>query len=188
MKEVDFSANNKKTKFSLLDIVNKEEYVLPAWRMNEIFKIAAETFFTSDFYEDDFDYTKMIADEGIRIKKYSSFDAENLKKFFKISLSLWDEGVSFSFPILETGERGVIIAYNDNNCSEYEKMLRLLHEYGHVKMKHTQQSINGEMEATFFAAAMFTIIMSEQMFHAGKKFVMQNGKDQLLQAVRSILK
>ena len=59
-------------------------YVLPPWRVNDIILLAIETLSDVDYYRDDFDYKKMIREQGIKIKKFSAFSPENLEKFRKI--------------------------------------------------------------------------------------------------------
>jgi len=161
-------------------------YVLPPWRINEIILLAMETLSEQEYYKDDFDYQKMITDMGIKLKKFSSFSPENLEKFTNISLSLWNEGVCLVFPDTESGEQRRMIAYNDKrNASECMQII--LHEFGHIKMQHTQQSISGEVEATCFALAMSIFIMLEQQFHVGKTVVNTIGKPFLVQGIKDAI-
>ena len=158
-------------------------YVLPSWRMNEIIQLAAETLSEQEYYKDNFDYKKMILEMGIKLKKYSSFSPENLEKFTEISLSLWNEGVCLVFPDEETGEQNRMIAYNDKKSSS-ECMHIIFHELAHIIMKHTQQSINGEVEATCFALVMSVFVMLEQKFHFSKRLVKTAGKPLFMQGLK----
>ncbi len=159
-------------------------YVLPSWRMNEIILLAAETLSEQEYYKEDFDYKKMILEMGIKLRKYSSFSPENLAKFTEISLSLWNEGVCIVFPDEETGEQKRMIAYNDKKSSS-ECMHIIFHELAHIIMRHTQQSINGEVEATCFALVMSVFIMTEQKFHFGQKLIRTTGKPLFMQGIKA---
>ena len=115
--------------------------VLPPWRVNEIILLVIETLSEREYYKEDFDYKKMISDMGIKLKKFSSFNPENLEKFTQISLSLWNEGVCVVFPDPVTGEQRRMIAYTDKrNASEC--MHIIFHEFAHIIMRHTQQSMS----------------------------------------------
>lgn len=144
-----------------------KSYVLPPWRLNEIILLAAQTLDREEYYRENFDYKKMVSGMGIKLKKYSSFTPENLEKFTEISLSLWNEGVCLVFPDVKTGEQRRMIAYNDKRSSS-ECMHIIFHELAHIIMRHTQQSINGEVEAACFALAMSLLVITGQKFRAGK--------------------
>lgn len=158
-------------------------YVLPPWRMNEIIILAAETLSEQEYYKDNFDYKKMVLGMGIKLRKYSSFSPENLEKFTEISLSLWNEGVCLVFPDEETGEQNRMIAYNDKKSSS-ECMHIIFHELAHIIMRHTQQSINGEVEATCFALVMSVFIMIEEKFHLGQKLIRTTGKPLFMKGIK----
>ena len=162
-------------------------YVLPPWRVNDIILLAIETLSDVDYYRDDFDYKKMIREQGIKIKKFSAFSPDNLEKFRKISLSRWEEGICALFPHPVTGEQCRMIAYNENR-NFIECMQIVFHEYAHIKLHHTQQSINGEVEATCFALAMTMFLLLEQLFHVGKTVVNAAGKPFLVQTIRNAIK
>lgn len=161
-------------------------YVLPLWRLNEIILLAMETLSDQEYYRDDFDYKKMISDMGIKLKKFSSFDSGNLERFTQISLSLWNEGVCTVFPDPVTGEQRRMIAYNDKrNASECMQII--FHEFAHIIMRHTQQSISGEVEATCFALVMSLFVMIEQQFHVGQAVVKTIGKPFLVQGLKDAI-
>lgn len=90
-------------------------YVLPPWRVNEIILLVIETLSEREYYKEDFDYKKMISDMGIKLKKFSSFNPENLEKFTQISLSLWNEGVCAVFPDPVTGAIGAVALHPGKN-------------------------------------------------------------------------
>ena len=162
-------------------------YVLPLWRINEIILIVMDTLGKADYDSDSFDYTKMIKNEGIKLRKFSSFTSENLEAFRKISLSLWTEGVCTIFPDPITGEKRCMIAYRDNeNISEC--MHIIFHEFAHIKLHHTQQSINGEVEATCFSLAMTLFILMGQVLNEGKTTLKNKGKPYLMQGIKTALK
>lgn len=162
------------------------DYVLPPWRMNEIVLLAIETLNAQEYYKDGFDYKNMISGMGIKLKKFSSFAPENLEKFTEISLSRWNEGVCIVFPDQETGEQRSMIAYNDKRTSS-ECMQIIFHEFAHIMMKHTQQSINGEIEASCFAVAMWIFVTLEQQFHFSKTVANTIGKQFLVQGIKDAI-
>lgn len=138
-------------------------YALPPWRIDEIEVLAMETLKTGGYFDYGFDYRKMITDTGIRIKKFSSFKPENLAEFSRASLSLWNDGVCLVIPRTEECGPKKMIAYNDT-LSDAQVMYILLHEFAHILLKHTQQSINGESEAACFAVAMKILIEIRSAF------------------------
>lgn len=142
---------------------------LPSWRMNELVLIAFKTILEADFLSPDFDYKKMILNSGIRLKPYSAFDKKNLEEMQKLSLSYWNEGLCIVFPDEVNGGQCKLIAYNDSK-PESQIMQIIFHEYAHITLKHTQQCIHGELEATYFAAAMSIILILEKKLHFGKLF------------------
>lgn len=162
-------------------------YVLPPWRVNDIILLAIETLSDVNYYDDDFDYKKMIREQGIKLKKFSSFTPENLEDFRKVSLSRWEEGVCVIFPNPGTGEQCRMIAYNEKHNS-IECMQIVFHEFAHIKLHHTQQSINGEVEATCFALAMTMFLLLEKLFHVGKTVVNTVGKPYLVQGIKDVIK
>ncbi|MBO5100607.1 MAG: hypothetical protein J6B63_04790 [Treponema sp.] len=185
---MDEAINTEKDKGLPEKITNnpteEKQYILPPWRVNQIIAEAITVLSENDFYKDDFDYQQMIRSMGIRIKSYSSFKKENLEEFKKISLSLWDEGLCLAFPNEQTGETCRMIAFNDQH-SPAEVMHIILHEFGHFRLKHTQQSINGEVEATCFAAIITLLLLLEVTLHFGKKMMQNGNKDILLQILKS---
>lgn len=182
-----FIASNMLDKVSLsASMQDGTPYVLPLWRMNEIILLAMETLSDQEYYKNGFDYKKMISGMGIKLKKFSSFDSENLEKFTKLSLSLWNEGVCTVFPDPVTGEQRCMIAYNDKrNASECMQII--FHEFAHIIMRHTQQSISGEVEATCFAIVMSVFVMIEQQFHVGQAVVKTIGKPFLVQGLKEAI-
>lgn len=160
--------------------------ILPPWRRNEIILMAFELLDAEGYYEDGFDYRKMIASKGIRLKKFSDFSAGNIARLRKLSENFWNEGLCSVFPDPVTGRQCRMIVYNEK-LTESECMQVILHEFGHLVLHHTQQSINGEIEATCFALAMSVFIMMEQTFHVGRNAIRQRGRRFLRQGVRDIL-
>ena len=134
-------------------IAGGKKYILPPWRINEILLEVFSVLSAEEYYKEGFDYKRMIEGMGIKVKKFSSFSPENLKRFKENSLSLWNEGVCLLFPDDETGKQLRMIAYNDSHNAT-ETMQITLHEFAHIRLRHTQQSINGEVEATCFSIAM----------------------------------
>ena len=183
----EFIGGNKPAKNTLTATMQDGmPYVLPPWRVNEIILLVIETLSEREYYKEDFDYKKMISDMGIKLKKFSSFNPENLEKFTQISLSLWNEGVCAVFPDPVTGEQRRMIAYNDKrNASECMNII--FHEFAHIIMRHTQQSISGEVEATCFALTMSLFIMIEQQFHVGQTVVKTIGKPFLVQGIKDAI-
>ena len=102
-------------------------------------------------------------------------------------MSRWEEGICALFPHPVTGEQCRMIAYNENRNS-IECMQIVFHEYAHIKLQHTQQSINGEVEATCFALAMTMFLLLEQLFHVGRTVVNAAGKPFLVQTIRNAIK
>ena len=157
-------------------------YVLPPWRVNDIILLAIETLSDVDYYRDDFDYKKMIREQGIKIKKFSAFSPDNLEKFRKISLSRWEEGICALFPHPVTGEQCRMIAYNDNK-SAAEVMQIIFHELAHIILRHTQQSNLGEMEATLFSGVAMLLMVLEQQFHIGR-MIAEKGDKAMLKGIQ----
>ncbi len=161
-------------------------YILPPWRINQIVLLVVRTLSEVEYYSDDFDYRKMIRDKNIKLKKFSAFSQENIEQYKKISLSRWNEGICIIFPDSVTGEQRRMIAYNDSH-SDSECMHIVLHEYGHIVMHHTEQSINAEVEATCFAIAMSMFLMIEQIFHAARNFIKTSGKEALVKEIEDVI-
>ena len=90
------------------------------------------------------------------------------------------------FPDKENGGQYRMIAYNDSHTAT-ETMQIILHEFAHIRLRHTQQSINGEVEATCFSIAMSLMFMLEEQLHIGMKTVQIGGKDFLLKNVRAYI-
>lgn len=134
---------------------HKESYTLPSWRVFEIIKTALLVLKRFDFRKPGFDYMEIFKKEGIKIKKYSAISPENMEEFKKISLSGWDEGMCLVFPA--NNQTCKMIAYNDE-VDEQRKMYILFHEHGHIVLKHTEQSVNGEHEAICYASALTVIL------------------------------
>lgn len=167
-------------------IAGGKKYILPPWRINEILLEVFSVLSEEEYYKEGFDYKRMIEGMGIKVKKFSSFSPENLERFKENSLSLWDEGVCLLFPDDETGKQLRMIAYNDSHNAA-ETMQIILHEFVHIRLRHTQQSINGEVEATCFSIAMSLMFMLEEQLHIGMKTAQIGGKDFLLKSVRACI-
>ena len=75
-----------------------------------------------------------------------------------------------------------MIVYNDQR-SPAEIMHIILHELGHLKLHHTQQSINGEVEASWFAMVMSYIFMIEKRMHLGKAISKGKGRKYFLEGI-----
>lgn len=152
-----------------------KEYKLPAWRVNEIIYQAVRLLNDMEYYKDDFDYRKMIMKYGIRLKKYSALSPESLEKLQAISISIWKEGLCAVFPNKGTNQTCSLIAYNDSKSAS-EIMTIIMHEFGHIFLKHTEQCINAETEAFCFATAMVLLLTLESQFHLGKNVIEKKGK------------
>lgn len=136
---------------------------LPSWRMKEIVDTAFNVMIKEGFMSPDFDYKKMILDDEIRLKPYSQFSTGHLAKMQKLSLSYWNEGLCVIFPDETNGGQCKLIAYNDSKTEE-QIMMIIFHEYAHITLKHTEQCIHGELEATCFASAMVLILLFGKIF------------------------
>ncbi|MCR5766302.1 MAG: hypothetical protein K6G09_10060 [Treponema sp.] len=62
---------------------DEQTYILPSWRVNEIIFFAVQFLSNAGFWEEGFDYRKVIMNEGIVIKAYSAFKSENLLELQK---------------------------------------------------------------------------------------------------------
>lgn len=145
------------------------QFTLPAWRLSEIIDFAARTLYEAEFYQDDFCYRRMISDSGILIKGYSQFLPENLEKMRAFSKSFWTEGLCLVVPPGEDAAGGMkMICYNDSYRNGEEAVV-ILHEFAHILLRHTEQSMNGEAEAICFAAVSMIMISLEKRFHFIKK-------------------
>lgn len=168
----------------LAQVQQNSTYNLPAWRLNEITAIAVKMLCDAKYYVDGFDYRKMITDKGIVIKGYSEFVPENLEKMKSCSKSFWNEGLCLVIPSENKDQKEVkLICYNDS-YTHGEELVIILHEYGHISLKHTEQSINGEMEATCFAISMVIMISLEQQFHFARTLAENGAINQLIEAVK----
>lgn len=155
-------------------------YVLPPWRMSQIVAEVFSAFCEGEFHRDDFDYKRMICSTGIRLTGFSSFAKENLEELKSVSPSLWDEGLCLAFPNEKTGETCRMIAFNDIHAPAETRQI-ILHEFGHLRLRHTQQSINGEAEATCFAIAMTVLLLLERRLHIRDTIVQKERKRLLFQ-------
>lgn len=167
-------------------IAGGKKYILPPWRINEILLEVFSVLSEEEYYKEGFDYKRMIEGMGIKVKKFSSFSPENLERFKENSLSLWNEGVCLLFPDDETGKQLRMIAYNDSHNAT-ETMQIILHEFAHIRLRHTQQSINGEVEATCFSIAMSLMFILEEKFHIGMRTVQLEGKDFFMNSIREYI-
>ena len=167
-------------------IAGGKKYILPPWWINSSLLEVSSVLSEEEYYKEGFDYKQMIEGMGIKVKKFSSFSPENLERFKENSLSLWDEGVCLLFPDNETREQLRMIAYNDSH-NAVETMQIILHEFAHIRLRHTQQSINGEVEATCFSMAMSLMFMLEEKFHIGMRAVRLEGKDFFMDSIRKCI-
>ncbi|GEM_PF-2168366 len=163
-----------------------EQYTLPPWRMNQIIVEVLSVLCEEDFCDAGFDYKQMVASQGIKIKRFSAFSPENIREFRKASLSLWTEGVCLVFPDVDTGATCRMIAYNDEHTAA-EIMQIILHEFAHIRLRHTQQCINGELEASCFAVAMTLMIMLGRQLQLGRFLRRKEGKALFLQGIKSAM-
>ena len=159
-------------------------YVLPSWRVNQSIMIAVRFLNGAGYYKDGFDYKRFILGKGIALKGYSSFKPENLKELRKVSLSLWDEGLCLVFHDRENSEKCCMIAYNDKK-SVAEIMQIIFHEFGHIELRHTEQSPNAEAEATLFSAIATFLVIAEQRFHIGRLIASERGAESFFNGMRA---
>ncbi|MDE6705240.1 MAG: hypothetical protein K2J81_04970 [Treponemataceae bacterium] len=144
-------------------------YTLPAWRLFEVMGIALKKLYDAGFCAAGFDCIKMITGEGITLRGYSSFLPENLERMRPLSKGIWQEGLCLILPADDENPAGVRMICYDDSYKNGAEMLIILHEYGHIVLKHTEQSMNGEAEAICFATAMFLMLTLEKQGHLAKK-------------------
>ena len=161
----------------------KQTCTLPSWRVNEIILFAIQFLSNEEYWKDDFDYQKVISNEGIMLKAYSAFKENNLLKLQKISLSLWNEGLCLVVTDKERSKVCRMIAYNDTK-NAVETMQIILHEYAHIIFGHTEQSMHGEAEATLFSAIATLMIIAEQQFHFVKLITQKDGKKRFFDGMK----
>lgn len=161
-------------------------YMLPNWRINEIILIAVRFLTEEGCSENNFDYKKVISSKGIVIKGYSTFSPENLEELHKVSLSLWDEGLCLVFPDREKGKRCCMIAFNDNK-NMTESMKIILHEFAHIKLHHTEQSLNAEAEAMLFSEAVLFLTIPENGCRSKLKVALYERKKWLFEGIKARL-
>lgn len=159
------------------------KHVIPAWRINQIIRIAMKMILDAGLLDSDFDLETMIKKNAIRIKKFSDFNPENLSKLKKLSLSFRADGLCLIFPDEQTGNQCKLISYDDEK-SEEEIATIILHEFGHIVLKHTEQSIIGEMEAICFVSVIICLIELNKQLHIGQILEAQSLKDVFLQNLR----
>lgn len=164
----------------------EQTYTLPSWRVNEIIFFAVQFLSNAGFWEEGFDYQKVIMSEGIVIKAYSAFKSENLLELQKVSLSVWDEGLCFVTTDKESNRVCRMIAYNDAKTAA-EIMQIIFHEYAHIRFCHTQQSLHGEAEAILFSAIATFLMIAEKQFHLGALIAKEGGKEAFLDGMKSSL-
>ena len=167
-----------------LESTEEKPYVLPSWKVNEIILIAVRFLSEEGYYEDGFDYQKMIASKGILIKGFSAFKSENLLELQNVSLSLWNEGLCLVATDKETNNVCRMIAYNDSKSST-EIMQIIFHEYAHIKFGHTEQCQNGEAEAILFSAIATFLMIMEQQFHIGRLIVNNGGRERFFEGIKA---
>ncbi|MGN0728752.1 hypothetical protein [Treponema sp.] len=161
----------------------RQTYTLPSWRVTEIILLAIQFLSDEEYWKDDFDYQKVISDEGIMLKAYSLFKENNLLELQKISLSLWNEGLCLVDTDKETNRVCRMIAYNDTK-NAVEIMQIILHEYAHILFGHTEQSMHGEAEAILFSAITTFMIIAEQQFHFVKLIAKENDKKRFFDGMK----
>lgn len=153
----------------------RKDFVLPPWRVLQILTTALDTLVEEDFLSDDFDYMEMIRRRGIKLKPYSAFSQEHLKVIRKMSLSFWKEGLCLAVTDEKQGQCRMI-AYNDKVSDEI-KLAIIMHEFGHIVLKHTQQSEHGEAETLCFATVMMTALSFKPSLSAGNESGKTGGRD-----------
>lgn len=153
---------------TLAPVPAQADYSLPAWRLREVMSIAIKKLCDAEYYAEGFDCIKMIAEEGIALEGYSDFLPENLERMRAISKGIWKEGLCLIIP---AGVR--MICYNDRQNDDETKLIIILHEYGHIVQRHTEQSMNREMEASCFATVMFLLLAVEKKVHLAKTIAEQ---------------
>lgn len=137
-------------------------YKLPSWRVQELVTDATGFLYLHDCNKKGFDVKKMVKSYGIVIKPYSAFSPENLDKLRKESLSSRIGGLALRTYYPEEEKWCCLIAYDDTN-PEIDETEILLHEFSHIYLKHTQQSLHAEHEAICFTTALLTILFLEQL-------------------------
>lgn len=163
-----------------------EHLSLEPERLNEITFIALKTFYEFDLYEDKFDIVKILKQHGITAIPYSSFEPESLKQMHAFSTSFWSEGL-FCRSIDKDGKEVKIIAFDDSKSKE-EILSIIFHELAHCELKHTQQCIIGELEASSFSTALLALVyMLKDLFAPNKKNIPFN-KQQLIKRLESFFK
>lgn len=165
----------------------EKPYILPPWRRFEIVLLAVKTLGSHEWYEDGFDFKKMIESEGIQLKAFSSLAPEQFAAFRRLSLSGWENGLCVLYPDPESGKQRRMIVYNDR-LSDAACMQILFHEYGHIKLRHTQQSENGEVEANCFALVMTLLVILERKFHLAKALIKREGRMVLARRLQAAIR
>ncbi|MDE5898557.1 MAG: hypothetical protein K2H09_04760 [Treponemataceae bacterium] len=125
--------------------------MLPPWRVNQIAYIASKELIDGNCASEEFDYKLMLAGKGIKLMSFSSFSPDRLAELRKVSCGLWEEGMCLIWTDDATGTQCRMIVYNDGRSPEEVQQI-IFHEYGHIVLRHTQQSQHGEIEAYIFGA------------------------------------
>ena len=164
----------------------EKPYMLPNWRINEIILIAVRFLSEEGYSEKDFDYKKVISSKGIVIQGYSAFAPENLKELHKVSLSLWNEGLCLVFTDRKKGKTCCMIAFNDKkNMREIMKII--FHEFAHIKLKHTEQSPNAEVEAILFSEAVLFLLLPKKGHRIKLKIASFEWRKRLFERIKARL-
>lgn len=136
------------------DFIDAEDFWslgdLPVWRCNEIMNIAKKYVeLILNNTDEFFNVEKFLKDNGAILIPYSAFNMEEIKKLYTIKKSFWQHGLCYS-TVFNDGSGQYCIFYNDRLDSQ-SKMVVLLHEFGHMVLKHTEHCDLAEKEAFYFA-------------------------------------
>ncbi|MBQ0050670.1 MAG: hypothetical protein KBT11_01235 [Treponema sp.] len=142
----------------------RTQYLLPSWRFKQISELATRIFIEEEFFRKDFDTVRMLESKDINVLKYSKFSEANLKKMQKFNVSFWKEGLCLVQSDSDGKHKLKMIAYDDTK-DDIHKFIILMHEFSHIILEHSQQSVNGEAEANVFTTAMLML----QMIFMNKK-------------------
>ena len=142
-------------------------YRLPSWRILELLDMASQLLCQHKYYEENFDYKKMITSMGIHIKPYSNFTPENLEKLRQETLGMRLGGMALRDYDPQQKKWCCLVAYDDQDQSLNEMEI-ILHEFAHIYLGHTQQSAHAESEAICFSVAILGLLCIEKITPVGK--------------------
>lgn len=142
-------------------------YRLPSWRALELLDMASQLLCQHKYYEKDFDYKKMIASMGVRIKPYSTFTPKNLERLRKETLGMRLGGLALREYDPHQKRWCCLVAYDDQDSS-LDEMEIIIHEFSHIYLGHTQQSVHAEAEAIYFSVGILGLLHLERITPLGK--------------------